>query len=105
MNDELLFEEMTQVQLMQKMFAQMMVMDQKMASKKDIDGMEKRMTNKLEHEVQNLKTDQQQLRSQVEERIQQFEEKQKEEEIAKHLNSMADKSRELDELRAAAIGF
>ena len=74
-----MYEDMSQTQLMHNMFAQMMLMDKVMASKSDIKGMEERRTNRLHNEADNLKTDQQQLRSQVEERIKKFEENQKEE--------------------------
>ena len=50
-HDNQTFAEMSQAELMQKIFAQMMAMHQKMLSKQDIDGMEERMTSKFPNEV------------------------------------------------------
>ena len=71
-----MYEAITQDQLSHRMLSQMMSMEQKMASKEDITGMEVRMMSKMQSEVQTIKTDQQEFKSQVEERIKQFETRQ-----------------------------
>ena len=69
---------MTQDQLLHRMLAQMMRLEQKMASKEDITGMERRMMGQMQDEVQTMKKDQHTFQGQVEQCLKKFEESQNE---------------------------